>query len=114
MESWNWQSIEKAVPLHQGYHCFHGGYLIAMGRVDEQLAFENRGLALQPHNPGLNFFHAETLFLARQYDAALAQYQKTLDIVSGLPPEYPGALVNRFDSGLGHVYVHEVLFVEAF
>jgi DNA-binding winged helix-turn-helix (wHTH) protein/TolB-like protein len=113
LESWNWEAIEKAGPLHQGHHFFHGGYLIAMGRLDEELAFENRGLALQPHNPGLNFFHGETLFLARQYDAAIAQYQKTLDIVSGLPPEYSGALVNWIHSGFGHVYVQKGMFPEA-
>ena len=113
MESWNWEAIEKAGPLHQGYHFLHGGYLIAMGRLDEQLAFENRGLALQPHNPILNFFHGETLFLARQYDASIAQYQKTLVIVSGLPPEYSGALVNWIHSGLGHVYLQKGRFPEA-
>jgi DNA-binding winged helix-turn-helix (wHTH) protein/TolB-like protein len=113
LESWNWEAIEKAGPLHQGYHFFHGGYLIAMGRLDEQLAFENRGLAFQPHNPGLNFFHAETLFLAHQYDASIAQYQKTLDVVSGLPPEYSGALVNWIHSGLGQVYLQKGMFPEA-
>ncbi len=113
LESWNWEAIEKAGPSHQGYHFFHGGYLTAMGRVDEQLAFENRGLAFQPHNPGLNFFHGETLFLARQYDAAIAQYQKTLDIVSGLPPEYSGALVNWIHSGLGQAYLQKGMFPEA-
>jgi DNA-binding winged helix-turn-helix (wHTH) protein/TolB-like protein len=113
MDSWNWEAIEKAGPLHQGYHFFHGGYLIAMGRLDEQLAFENRGLALQPHNPALNFFHGETLFLARQYDASIAQYQKTLNIVSGLPPEYSGALVNWIHSGLGQVYLQKGMFPEA-
>ncbi len=113
MELWNWEAIEKAGPSHQGHHFFHGGYLIAMGRVDEELAFENRGLALQQHNPGLNFFHGETLFLARQYDAAIAQYQKTLDIVSGLPPEYSGALVNWIHSGLGQVYLQKDMFPEA-
>lgn len=113
MDSWNWEAIEKAGPLHQGYHFPHGGYLIAMGRLDEQLAFENRGLALQPHNPILNFFHGETLFLARQYDASIAQYQKTLVIVSGLPPEYSGALVNWIHSGLGHVYLQKGRFPEA-
>jgi DNA-binding winged helix-turn-helix (wHTH) protein/TolB-like protein len=113
LESWNWEAIEKAGPLHWGYHFLHGSYLIAMGRLDEQLAFENHGLAFQPHNPGLNFFHGETLFLARQYDAAIAQYQKTLNIVAGLPPEYSGALVNWIHSGLGHVYLQKGMFPEA-
>jgi DNA-binding winged helix-turn-helix (wHTH) protein/TolB-like protein len=112
MEAWNWEAIEKAGPLHLAYHFGDGGYLIAMGRLDEQLAFENRGLALNPHGPGVNFFHGETLFLARQYDAAIAQYQKTLNLVSGLPPEYSGALVNWIHSGLGQVYLQKGMFPE--
>ena len=113
MSSWNWEAIEKAGPLHQGYHFIHGGYLVAMGRLDEQLTFENRGLARNPHGPLLNFGHGETLFLARQYDAAIAQYQKTLNLVSGLPPEYSGALVNWIHSGLGQVYLQKGMFPEA-
>jgi DNA-binding winged helix-turn-helix (wHTH) protein/TolB-like protein len=113
IEAWNWEAVEKAGPQHTGYHFPHGGYLIAMGRLDEQLAFENRILGFDPHSPLMNFFYAETLFLARQYDASIAQYQKTLNIVSGLPPEYSGALVNWIHSGLGHVYVQKAMFPEA-
>jgi len=80
---------------------------------DEQLAFENRILGFDPHNPLANFSYAETLFLARQYDAALAQYQKTLNIVSGLPPQYSGALVDWIHSGLGQVYLQKGMFPEA-
>lgn len=113
MEMWNWEAIEKAGPQHKGYHFPQGGYLIAMGRLDEQLAIENRILAFDPHNPLMNFSFADTLFLARQYDAAIAQYQKTLNVISGLPPEYSGALVNWIHSGLGQAYLQKGMFPEA-
>jgi tetratricopeptide (TPR) repeat protein len=113
MELWNWEAIEKAGPRHLGYHFIDGGYLIAMGRLDEQLAFENRILGFDPHSPLMNFSYGNTLFLARQYDAALAQYQKTFDLVSALPPEYSSALVDWTHSGLGQVYLQKGMFPEA-
>jgi DNA-binding winged helix-turn-helix (wHTH) protein/TolB-like protein len=113
MELWNWEAIAKAGKQHRGYHFGDGGYLIATGRLDEQLAFENRMLGFDPHNPLMNFFYADTLFLARQYDAARAQYQKTLNIISGLPPEYSSTLVDWTHSGLGQVYLQMGMFPEA-
>ncbi|HEV8368064.1 MAG TPA: hypothetical protein VGQ39_08940, partial [Pyrinomonadaceae bacterium] len=113
MELWNWEAIAKAGKQHKGYHFGDGGYLIAMGRLDEQLAFENRMLGFDPHNPLMNFFYADTLFLARQYDAALAQYQKTLNLISRLPPEYSSTLVDWTHSGLGQVYLQKGMFPEA-
>jgi len=113
MELWNWEAIEKAGSRHQGYHFVDGGYLIAMGRMDEQFAFENRILGFDPHNPLMNFYYANTLYLARQYDAALAQYKKTLNLLSALPPEYSSSLVDWTHSGLGQVYLQKGMFTEA-
>jgi len=113
MELWNWEAITKAGKQHKGYHFGDGGYLIAMGRLDEQLAFENRMLGFDPHNPLMNFFYADTLFLARQYDSAQAQYQKTLNLISRLPPEYSSTLVDWAHSGLGQVYLQKGMFREA-
>jgi tetratricopeptide (TPR) repeat protein len=113
MELWNWEAIAKAGKQHKGYYFGEGGYLIATGRLDEQLAFENRMLGFDPHNPLMNFFYADTLFLARQYDAARAQYEKTLNIISSLPPEYSSTLVDWTHSGLGQVYLQIGMFPEA-
>lgn len=113
MELWNWEAIEKSGSRHQGYHFPSGGYLTAMGRLDEQLAFENRILGFEPHNPLMNYFYANTLFLARQYDAALAQHQKTLNLVSALPLEYSSSLVAWTHSGIGQVYLQKGMFPEA-
>ena len=114
LSAWDWEAIEKAAARHTGYSSPNGGYLIATGRLDEQLAFENRVLSLDPHNPFMNYFHANTLFLARQYDAAIVQLQKTLNLGSAegklnLGPESPWVHYT-----LGHVYIQKGMFTEAF
>jgi DNA-binding winged helix-turn-helix (wHTH) protein/TolB-like protein/Tfp pilus assembly protein PilF len=110
MFAWDWEAIKKAGPQHAAY----ADYLIAMGRLDERLAFENNLLSFDPHNPLLNFLHAVTLAHARQYDAAIEQYQKTLKLGSedgklSFGPETPGI---HFD--LGHIYIQKGMFTEAF
>jgi tetratricopeptide (TPR) repeat protein len=110
MFAWDWEAIEKAGPQHAAY----AEYLIAMGRLDERLAFDNTRLSLDPHAPALNYFHAVTLWQARKYDAAIEQYQKTLKLGSedgklSFGPEVPFI---HFD--LGHIYIQKGMFTEAF
>ena len=117
MAAWNWEAIEKAENTgqrHAGYAFPNGSYLIAMGRLDEQLASENRVLSWDPHSPFMNFAHANTLFLARRYDDAIEQYQKGLKLGSnGLDPN-PGPEAPWIYLGLGHLYVQKGMFTEAF
>jgi len=110
MYAWDWEAIKKAGPQHAAY----AEYLIAMGRLDERLAFDNTRLSLDPHAPALNYFHGVTLWQARKYDAAIEQYQKTLKLGSedgklSFGPETPGI---HFD--LGHIYIQKGMFTEAF
>ncbi|MGH9871408.1 MAG: TPR end-of-group domain-containing protein [Pyrinomonadaceae bacterium] len=111
--AWDWQKIEKEGRRHLGYSFNLGGYLIAAGRLDEQLAFENTILSFDQHNPSMNYFHANTLVLARQYDAAIEQYQKTLALgsVDGKPSFGPESAWTHW--GLGNVYVQKGMFPEA-
>ncbi len=115
MQHWNWEAIEKGGMQHAGYGFPNGGYLIAMGRLEEQLARENRILGWDPHSPFTNYSHAGTLYLARQYDAAIEQYHKTLNLYAGdkneidLGPESPWVHYS-----LGQVYVQKGMFPDAF
>ncbi len=51
LNAWNWEAMEKAGRRHNGYAFGNGGYLIAMGRLDEQLEHERRVLSFEPYNP---------------------------------------------------------------
>ena len=113
MTAGNWEAIEKVGQRHAGYGFPNGSYLIAMGRLDEQLELENRVLSWDPHNPFMSYSHGNTLFLARKYDAAIEQFQKALMLgsIDGMPnlgPESPWV-----HYALGHVYVQKGMFRDA-
>ena len=63
----------------EALHWF-GNLLLEMRRPDEALANLNRALELDPLSPRLNLDLAAALELAGDYDAALDQYHKTLEI----------------------------------
>ena len=108
LDARDWKAIEKAGPSHPGY----GAFLIATGRIDEQIENEKRQLSVEPYAPTLNLNHCWTLFTARRYDESIAQCQKTLNIsVDGKPnfgPESPWIHLH-----LGNAYCQKGIFTEA-
>lgn len=113
MSAWNWEAIEKAGRRHRGYAFPNGGYLIAMGRLDEQLEHEKRILSFEPYNPLMNFSHGNTLFLARRYDEAIAQYQKAFKLGTGDGELYFGPKSPWIYRSLGHAYIQKGMYREA-
>jgi DNA-binding winged helix-turn-helix (wHTH) protein/TolB-like protein/Flp pilus assembly protein TadD len=85
-DAWDWKEIEKAGPTHPAYD----RYLGAMGRLDEKLENEKRRLVNAPYAPFLNFTHCNTLLVLRRADEAIAQCQKTLNIVPAADKAYFG------------------------
>ena len=83
---WDWKAIEKAGATHPAYD----RYLGAMGRLDEKLENEKRRLLTAPYAPLLNFNHCNTLLGLRRPDEAIAQCQKTLNIVPATNKAYFG------------------------
>jgi eukaryotic-like serine/threonine-protein kinase len=66
----------------------YSNYLNSMGRYDEALEQEHRALELDPLSQAENTIKAETLIAQRDYDGAIAQLQKTLDIDSNFALAY--------------------------
>ena len=56
-------------------HC-----LAIFGRGEEALAEAQHSVELEPLSPRLNYFWGETLFFMRQYDRAIDQFRKTLEL----------------------------------
>ncbi|MEK6406392.1 MAG: protein kinase [Acidobacteriota bacterium] len=83
----DWQGGErgfrKAIELNPGYstaHLWLALYLAAMERMDEGLAEIRLGYGLDPLSRVINLNLARILHFARQYDQAIAQCRKTIDM----------------------------------
>ena len=73
----------RALELNPGYanaHHWYGYYLMLGGRVKEGGAEMRRALELDPLSPIINANIGMSLYVGRQYDAALAHWQKALEM----------------------------------
>jgi TolB-like protein len=84
---WDWAGAEaeflKTFELNRNYataHYFYSLYLGVVGRNDESFAEISRALELDPVDLVFNSIQACTLIWGRRYDAAIEQFEKTLDM----------------------------------
>ncbi len=109
---WNWLEAEKhfqraqrlnpnSAPTHQWY----AEFLADMGRFAEAIAAAKRARALDPLSAPSNATVGRVLYTARQYDQALEELQKTLDMF----PEFGYTYIF-----LSLVYNQKEMYEEAF
>ncbi|MBA3766399.1 MAG: tetratricopeptide repeat protein [Acidobacteria bacterium] len=108
---WNWPAAERdfkrAIELNPNYataHQWYASYLLQMGRFDDATEEIKRAQQLDPLSLIINANKGYYLYFARQYDAAIEQYRKTLEI-------NPGFGVGRFY--LAEAYVQKKMYAEA-
>jgi TolB-like protein/tetratricopeptide (TPR) repeat protein len=84
---WNWSAAERefhhAFQLNPGYataHHWYAEYLSFMGRLDEAIAEAKRALGFGPLTLIINALTSWVFYYARQYDQAIRQSQKTLEL----------------------------------
>jgi TolB-like protein len=84
---WDWsgasEGFERAIGLNPGYataYQRYSLYLIAMGKVQDSFAQIQKARELDPLSLSINFSLGWRLYMARQYDAAIAQLKDTLDM----------------------------------
>ncbi len=92
---WDWPAAEKefkrAIELNPRYapaHQWYGGYLSAIGRFREADAEKKRALELEPLSLIVNFEVGLALYSSRNYDQAIDQFQKTLELDANFPPPH--------------------------
>jgi TolB-like protein/Tfp pilus assembly protein PilF/predicted Ser/Thr protein kinase len=90
---WDWTAAEKefkrAIELNPRYapaHQWYGSYLSATGRFHEADAEQKRALELEPLSLVINFEVALASYFSRNYDLAIDQFQKTLELDQNFPP----------------------------
>ena len=84
---WNWtmaeQELKRAMELNTNLadpHDLYGQYLSGMGRFDEAIAESKRSLEPDPLSPLRNSNLAGTYYWARQYDLAIGQSRKVMEL----------------------------------
>jgi TolB-like protein/Flp pilus assembly protein TadD/predicted Ser/Thr protein kinase len=85
---WDWPGAEKefkrAMELNPRYAEAHewyaAWYLVPMGRLQEAIAEEKRAQELDPVSVIINFELGIVLYYAREYDQAIEQFRKTLEL----------------------------------
>lgn len=84
---WDWsgasEGFERAIGLNPSYataYQRYSLYLIAAGRVPESFAQIQKARELDPLSLSINFSLGWRLYMARQYDAAIAQSKDTLEM----------------------------------
>jgi TolB-like protein/Tfp pilus assembly protein PilF len=109
---WDWPGAERefqrSLELNPGYangHHWHAHLLLSSGRLSEALAESKRALELDVLSPIMNVHLGWHYLYARQYDRALDQLTKTLE----LDPSYGLAHWYR-----GLAYQQKGMYTEAF
>lgn len=111
MYDWDWPAagkhFEQALTLNPAYssaHTFYPFYLSSLGRSEEALAVAKHSLDLDPASPAVSHSLAVQLYLARQFDNAIAQAHKTLELDPNFAISY---------ELLGEVYVSRGMYRES-
>ncbi len=86
------KEFKRAIELNPGYtnaHYYYAFvYLAPSGRLDEAIAEMKKALELDPLSLIINTNLGQTYYYARQYDKALEQFQKTIE----MDPTFGGGL----------------------
>jgi TolB-like protein/DNA-binding winged helix-turn-helix (wHTH) protein len=94
---WDWPKAEAELnqaieldPNNPRAHVVYAQFLVAMGRQEQGLAEIRRALELDPTSLPTNYSATLTLYFTRQYDQAIDQGKKTVELY----PDSPAAYVN--------------------
>jgi len=101
------QEFRTALALKPDYpsaHQWYGESLLALGRLPEAQAELDRGLQLDPASSIIKVSRTDVLLCARDYQGALAQFRKVLEMDPGF---------NRAHRDLALLYAFQGKYVEA-
>jgi len=108
---WDWpageRELKKAIEINPNYPTarhWYALYLTAMGRLPEALKEMNRAQDLDPLSLVINTHLGNILYYSRQYDLAIEQYQKTLEM-------NPNFAMTHFY--LGYAYLEKARYEES-
>jgi TolB-like protein/Tfp pilus assembly protein PilF len=93
---WDWAAAEKGFkralelnPNNADTHHWYSHFLMSQGRIEESLTQSKRALELSPFDMLMNVHLCWHCLYARQYDQALDQIQKTIEMDPNFAQAYP-------------------------
>ena len=93
---WDWPAAEREFkraielnPNNADAHHWYSHYLMGQGRIEESLTQSKRALELSPFDILLNIHLGWHYLYARQYDQALDQIEKTVEMDKNFAQTYP-------------------------
>src|SRR5438270_5480021 len=99
---WDWPVAEKefkrAIELNLNNadaHHWYSHYLMSQGRIDESLTQSKRALELSPFDALMNLHLAWHYIYARQYDQALDQIQKAIEMDKSFEGSWVGSILEQ-------------------
>src|SRR5438045_2040643 len=99
---WDWPTAEKefkrAIELNLNNadaHHWYSHYLMAQGRIEESLTQSKRALELSPFDALMNLHLTWHYIYARQYDQALDQIQKAIEMDKRLEGSWDGLILEQ-------------------
>lgn len=109
---WDWDGAEtefrRAIELNHGYAIAHSWYglfsLVAAGRVDEAIREAQQAEQLDPVSIGISVNVGWVFYFSRQYDQAIAQSRKLLEMDQSFNQAY---------ANLGMSFVQKGMYAEA-
>jgi tetratricopeptide (TPR) repeat protein len=108
----DWEAAEREYrrgiqldPRYPNGHHWYGGFLSAMGRHAEALAEAETARELDPLSPIIQTWVGLRHYFARDYDAAIAEYLKAVELDRGFAPAHwhlawAYEAAGRFDQGV--------------
>jgi tetratricopeptide (TPR) repeat protein len=75
-------------PRYATAHQWYGGYLSVIGRSNEAIAERKRAVELEPLSLVINFELGVAFYYDRDYDRAIEQFQKTLELDQNFAPAH--------------------------
>src|SRR5262249_31928206 len=108
---WDWPGAEKefkrSIELNPNYataHHWYALYLTVAGRQSDALAEVKRAQELEPLSLIINTNAGRLLYYSRQYDKAIEQHKKTIDLNSAY---------GEVRLWLGKAYLQKAMYTEA-
>jgi TolB-like protein/DNA-binding SARP family transcriptional activator/Flp pilus assembly protein TadD len=103
----NWPGAERelrrAIELNPGHASARSWYALllgGMGRTEEAVRESRRAAELDPLSMIISIIHAWTCYVGREYDCAVEQFGRTLEIDSAWAPAYTGLGMTYAQKGM--------------